>query len=496
MFQATKLGAARTLASVVVSVLLVARFFATCEEKQILRCAQDDMSFRAKRSGARNLPLVAAVSRPVVPASRRPATEVSEDSGDDNVALKVSDNGRYFVQHGKPFFWLGDSTWSLFVLYSTREAEEYLEHRRQQGFNVFHVMLAFNGGPGLKTGAGNQEGEMPWLDSNPAHPNEAYFKNVDYIVDMARRKGLIMYLLPLGGSGGAFVEQEKVFTSDNVRAYAKWLGHRYRNVPNIVWMNGFDLAPWEHVEFARDLAAGLREGGAAQLMSYAPRGGLSSSYFQQEAWLGFNHIQTWSDYWRAHSMVLADYCRLPIKPVVMAEGAYEEGPEYPSRPITPLVVRKEAYWSFLGGGFHSYGHNDIWRHNPSWRKSLDSPGARQMGILKAIFTSHNWWKLVPDQSVFRNGAGSDMTLNVAARSTDGDGVIVYLSSPCSVSVDMSKVTASKTIQATWVNPATGANTPIGDLPNQGFHSFTTPNPWEDALLLLDAVKDAKRPKVL
>src|SRR5215470_15397550 len=50
------------------TVLLIARFFARREEKQILRCAQDDMSFRAKRSGARNLLLVAAFCRAVITA--------------------------------------------------------------------------------------------------------------------------------------------------------------------------------------------------------------------------------------------------------------------------------------------------------------------------------------------------------------------------------------------------------------------------------------------
>ena len=77
--------------------------------------------------------------------------------------------------------------------------------------------------------------------------------------------------------------------------------------------------------------------------------------------------------------MLADYCRLPVKPVVLAEGAYEDGPEYPSRPITPYVVRKQAWWAFLSGGFHTYGHNDMWRKNPTWRASLDSPGATPNG---------------------------------------------------------------------------------------------------------------------
>jgi hypothetical protein len=285
------------------------------------------------------------------------------------------------------------------------------------------------------------------------------------------------------------VDKQKTFTKDNVRAYGKWLGQRYKDVPNIIWANGFDLAPWQYVDIAQELAAGLREGdGGSHLITYHGGGGNSSSYFQDEGWVAFNIIQTWSDYWRSHPMVVADYCRLPIKPVVMAEGAYEEGSEYPSRPITPLVVRKEAYWSYLGGGFHTYGHNDTWRYLATWRKSLDTPGARQMGILKKLFTSREWWKLVPDQSVFILGANIDKTLNVAARSTEGDWVIAYLSSKTTVTVDLSKITVGKAVRATWVNPETGEQTAAGEFPNRRRHEFTTPGPSEDAVLLLDAVK--------
>ena len=51
------------------SVVLIARFFARRAEKQILRSPrrpQDDMSFRVRRSGSRNLLLVEALGRAVV----------------------------------------------------------------------------------------------------------------------------------------------------------------------------------------------------------------------------------------------------------------------------------------------------------------------------------------------------------------------------------------------------------------------------------------------
>jgi len=296
------------------------------------------------------------------------------------------------------FFWLGDTTWSIVNQYTKEEAEFYLEYRRKQGFTVEHVMPLFDGGPGIKTSSGNAAGEEPFLNMNPATPNGAYFANLDHIVKVAQGKGLVVVILPCGGSGGSFVDKKKIVTKENAGAYGRWLGRRYKDMPNIVWANGFDLKPWRYEEIAREFVAGLQEAdGGSHLITYHPSGGASSSYFHHEDWLAANIIQTWADYLKIYPMVFSDYMRIPPKPVIMAEGAYEEGSEYPTKPITPLLVRKQAYWSYLAGGFHTYGHNDIWRKNPTWRQALDAPGARQMGILKKIFTARHWWKLVPDQ---------------------------------------------------------------------------------------------------
>jgi hypothetical protein len=401
--------------------------------------------------------------------------------------LEVSGNGRYFVRDGKPFFWLGDSAWSLLSLYTPAEAKEYLDHRSRQGFSVIHIMIPFNGGPGLQTSGSNRNGELPFRDWDPHKPNEAYFRNLDALIDAAQKNGQVLYIIPMGGSAGSFVDQQHVFTKENARAFGEWLGRRYREKPGIIWMNGFDLEPWRYQDVAEEFAAGLRAGdGGVHLLSYAPGGGFSSSYFQNEPWLSFNHIQIWSDYWRAHSFVLTDYCRLPIKPVVMAEGAYEAGTEYPSRPITPLIVRKQAYWSYLGGGFHTYGHNDIWRKNANWRDALDSPGAQQLGILARILAPLKWWDLVPDQSVFVHGAGSDETLDVAARSTDGDLVIVYLAGSAPVSVDLRSISAAEVVRVTLVNPENGAESSVGEFSHNNIQQFGAPGGASDAVLILRA----------
>jgi hypothetical protein len=404
-----------------------------------------------------------------------------------HAASQLTVHEHYFVRNGKPFFWLGDTSWTIFNLYSPAEAEEYLEHRARQGFNVINVMMVFTGGPGMKPVSEDTNGQLPFLNWNPATPNEVFFKNVDRVLAVAKEKDLVLAIMPCGGSSGAYVKKQKIFTEANVREYGRWLGRRYKDVPNLIWVNGFDLKTTEYVELTEALAAGLREGeGGAQLLTFHPGGGNSSSFFHTEDWLSYNTIQTWSDYWRIHPLVLADYCRLPVKPVVLAEGAYEDGPEYPSRPITPLVVRKQGWWAYLAGGFHTYGHNDMWRKNPTWRQSLDAPGARQMGILKHVLETRNWWTLVPDQAVIATGTGSDKDLNASARSARGDWAIVYMSTRNPVSIDLRRITAADMCHATWINPETGESSDAGVFPTSGLHPFTPALPSEDAVLLLEA----------
>ena len=136
----------------------------------------------------------------------------SQATGTASGWLKVSDNGHYFVKDGQPFFWLGDTGWSIVNRYSQEEVEFYLEHRRKQGFSVVHMMGVFDGGPGLKTPATNLDGEVPFLNNNPATPNDKYFRNVDKIIKLAEQKGILVVFQACGGSGGAFVKIKNVIT--------------------------------------------------------------------------------------------------------------------------------------------------------------------------------------------------------------------------------------------------------------------------------------------
>jgi hypothetical protein len=397
--------------------------------------------------------------------------------------LTVSENGHYFLKDGKPFFWLGDTIWPAACAYSEDDLEFYFNRRKEQGFTVVHIMIPWVsfGGELCAVEESDTTDNMPfWLDNNPATPNEEYFKLVDMVIKIAAKFDIYVVILPCGGGSGTFVDYNKVITRDNARAYAKWVADRYKDRPNVIWANGFDMQPWNYEEVTREFTAGILESGTKQLMSFHPCGAASSSYFHNEDWLDMNFIQTWADYEQIPKMVTADFYRKPHKPVVHVEGAYESGTEYHTGPITSRLVRWQAYVSILSGGFHTYGHNDLWRKTPYWRDCVDAKGANELTILKDFFTSLEWWKLKPDLTLFTPGT---WRARAAAISEDGDFAIIYFPSRMELPVNINRIGGGGPVSAIWIDPSNGKK--ISEYVVSGdLHSFTSPPCCDDAILLL------------
>ena len=402
-------------------------------------------------------------------------------AGEPVYPLKVSENGRYFIdQKGDPVFWLGTTQWQLFREYKLEEARTIIEKTKAKGFAFAQVML-MGVGDGTKP---NIHGEKPWIDNNPLTPNEGYFKNVDAVVQIARENNLVISMTMF------HQRYRNYITIQNARAWAKWIAQRYQTVPTIVW----SMTPEAKPEFApllRELAAGLREGdGGYHLVTFKPDPAPHpAGFLHEEAWLDFSVMQTWKWVEAIYPMVTLEYNLKPVKPVLMGEGAYEQGSEYGFE-VTPLWVRRQAYYSYLAGAHHAYGHNDSWRVLPTWKQALDAPGATQLGILKKIFLDRKeWWYLVPDQTVFASGGTTNgQVLNLAARHKDGRWVMVYLGSKASFSINLSKLTAGNAVKAFWIDPRTGESVAAGRFTNAGVNSFSTPDGWEDALLILEAMR--------
>ena len=392
--------------------------------------------------------------------------------------VKVSENRRYFVdQKGQPVFWLGTTQWQLFREYKLEDAQTIIEKTKSHGFTFAQVMLL---GVGDGTAA-NVYGEKPWTSFDPLTPNDDYFRRVDAVLDVARENNLVISITLYHKSWRG------VITEKNARAWAKWLAERYREVPHIVWSMTPE-AREEYLPVLRELAAGLKEGdGGSHLITFKPDPApYSSSFAHDEEWLDFNGMQTWASVELIYPFVTKDYRLEPVKPVLMAEGAYESGSEYGFE-VTPLWVRRQAYYSYLAGVHHTYGHNDSWRVLPTWKQALDAPGAKQMGILRKVLEAREeWWNLVPDQSILtRGGQTEGRVLNLSARHQEGKWLMVYLAERATVSVDLRKLTAARDAEATWLDPRTGESVAIGKVPTEGIAEFTTPEGWEDALLIVE-----------
>ena len=391
--------------------------------------------------------------------------------------VKVSDNGRYITdQDGKAVFWLATTQWELFRGFGLEDAVTIIEGSQKAGFTWIQTKL-LGGGDGTKA---NVYGEKPFLNDDPLTPNEAYLRNVDNVVAAAGKVGMIISFSIFHQSYRA------IFPLEKCRRWARWFAARYTDTPNIIW-NITPEATEEYKPIIRELASGIvhsdkRRHPITFKPDPAPFG---SSFMHEEPWLDFNSIQTWKDVNLIYPMVTHDYNLKPVKPVCMAEGAYEEGSEY-GFPVTPLWVRRQAWYSYLAGASHGYGHNDMWRILPTWKKNLAAPGALQMGVLRRIFEARKeWWLLVPDQGLLAKGGKTDgEILNLAARHENGAWAMVYLAEPSTCVVNMDRL-KSGSVRAFWVDPRSGDEAEVGKFGNRGTQAFATPKGWEDALLVLE-----------
>ena len=167
-------------------------------------------------------------------------------------------------------------------------------------------------------------------------------------------------------------------------------------------------------------------------------------------------------------------------------------------------VRRAAYSSLLAGACgHTYGNNNVWqmwepgrepvyRACVPWREALDHAGAFQMGIVRRLFESRPFEKLVPDQGVILDGPHNDTVKVRAACASDGSFAFVYSprGRPFTVRMD---VVQSPSVQATWFDPRYGIAEPIcvRMRGSAGSNIFVPPTsgPGNDWILVLD---DARR----
>jgi hypothetical protein len=432
--------------------------------------------------------------------------------------IRIADNHRYFVQaDGTPFFWLGDTAWSIFNQASQEQVDQYLADRAEKGFNVVQgCIVLWNG---LRRP--NPDGELPFIDRDPSQINEAFFKNVDAIIDKAERHGLYMAILPVwikgyirdtDRYGATLLDPEKM------RSYCKFLGQRYGDRP-IFWVLGGDWPGRDTRQLSDAMAAGLIEGAGTDeiLITYHPTGRQSSSFwFHDSHWLDFNIIQSGHFIETTNfQLVTDDYARSPVKPTLDSEPAYENitdrlirAPD--ARRIQAEDVRRSAYLAvFAGAAGHTYGCGEVYefwdetqrRGLPGWaaqlpfEKSLNLPGASQMQHLRRLIESRPMLNRIPDQSLILSEHSRRATRRIqACRAADGSYAFIYLPGDQTVEIDLAKLSGD-TLTAYWYDTHTGEATRIDEFAKTASREFTPPDAgvagW--VLVLDDAANQSPPP---
>jgi hypothetical protein len=423
--------------------------------------------------------------------------------------LKISDNKRFLVfEDGTPFYYLGDTGWELFHRLNKDETEKYLENRRAKGFTVIQA-VALAELDGLNTP--NSEGNKPLIDNDPIKPNEAYFAHVDWVVKKAEEKGMFIGLLPTWGDkvDKKWGTGPVVFNKDNAFRYGQWIGNRYKDFRNIIWINGGDRDGGGDNKVIWDaIGQGIKTVDKNHLMTYHPMGERSSSeWFQDSNWLDFNMCQTGHgqrSYAIYKRIIMRDYNLKPVKPCFDGEPRYEDHPVGWNPNILGWFddadIRQAMYWNLFSGGFgHTYGCHPIWqmlapgrepvglaRHN--WYDVLDLPGAFDLVHARRLIESRPFLSRIPDQSMIVPAYVPETDYVVATR---GDGyAFVYFPTGWSADIQLDKIGAM-TINAFWFDPRNGESKLIETMPGTGIRKFTPPDSGrgKDWILVLD---DASR----
>ena len=465
--------------------------------------------------------------------------------------IRVNPNQRYLEdKDGKPFFWMGDTAWELFHRLNREEAETYLETRRQQGFTVIQVVaLAFANEVDNKKP--NQYGDFPFVNNDPSRlaitpghevnkPDEYdYWDHVDFVIQTAAKKGLYIAFNPTWGDQVSHHWSAKgvIFNEQNAHSYVQFLGKRYANQWNMIWVLGGDCpAVYEtkdHTQYDdrpvwRAFAAGIKEGEGPKhhLMTYHPNGAVSSSkWFQQESWLDMNSFQSSHGFRdiEAWKFVTHDLALQPPKPTLDMEPCYED---HPVNPWDGKWTRKRGYFTaydvrarvyrgvFTGMCGFTYGHHQVWqfldttRYAPlsvgdtliGWRKALQAEAAGEVKYLKNLMLSRPYFTRIPDQSLILSDKGTDYRdLVMATRDSASSYVMIYLPQNKSVTVDVAKISGNQK-RAWWYDPRTGNVLNENVSPLKGAVTFTPPTlsgqraTMDWVLVIDDATKNYKYPK--
>lgn len=401
--------------------------------------------------------------------------------------LKPSANNRYLVdQNNVPFLMVGDAPQALIGNLSVAQADAFMTNRQSYGVNTLWINLLCNSYTACNSDGTTFDGIPPFTTPGDlSTPNPAYFRRVDAMLNLAASKGIVVLLDPI--ETGGWLDTLRDNGLAKAHAYGRFLGRRYKNFPNIIWMHGNDFQSWRDsnnnalvIEVGKGIKAADTNHIQTAELDYLVSATLDDAPMRRIVEL--NAVYTYEP---TYAKIIQEYKRPNFLPMFMVEANYEfehnggtDGGSLPN-------LRKQEYWTMLSGTTGQlYASAYSWRLDGDWANNLDTPGIQQFSYVRQLFEARRWYDLVPDiaHEVVTAGYGrfsrtdpiDTDTYATAAATPDGALAMAYLPSIRRIAVDMTKL--SGPVTARWFDPTNNTFTAIAGSPlaNSGTRHFIPP----------------------
>ena len=394
---------------------------------------------------------------------------------------------------------VGDSPHSLIVNLEQSDAAIYLANRASNGFNCLWVETLCVPYTGGRPNGSLLNGTVPFNrnlangDFDLTMPNSNYFSHVDTVLNMAATNNLLVLLDPC--ETGGLLTTMTSNGSNSCWVYGRFLGNRYKNFKNILWISGNDYSQAEWSIPTNDICVtALARGIASVDTNHIQTVELSADYpypdsLSDTRWWPIISLNLVYDYSQTYAGCYRAYERTNRVPLFNGEQHYESEDSGNFQDNietgTPLVLRHQEYWTMLSGATGQlYGNHYIWPFIGGWQDNLNTEGVQELQHNTTLFQVRPWWSLVPDtnHTVLTGGYGTFATNGListndyatAARTTNGGLVIAYVPTSRTISVNMAKMSAPAI--ARWFDPTSGSFETIPGSPftNSGVLNLTTP----------------------
>jgi Protein of unknown function (DUF4038)/Putative collagen-binding domain of a collagenase len=397
-------------------------------------------------------------SKAAAPADLAPPAGVTFPVG-------VSENKRYLIdQDGKPYMLNGDSPQCMSANLSTADMELFFEDRQQHGFNAAWVNLICGPYTHGREDASTYDGIRPFTDSHDLSTvNLEYWRRMDTMVDLAKKYGITLVLDP--AETGSFSDLLKDNGEVKSEAYGTFLGERYRDDVNIIWMFGNDYSDWERYDpYLVALSKGLRAADPEKLQTIELNP--SNTSFDDPVWPPLIDLASAYAYSPTYEVVLRAYNAAPTTPVFMVEANYEFENNDNGPPTSDETMRRQEYWTMLSGATGQlYGNKYTWGFEDEvWKQHFDTKAVEEWQLMVRLFSARSWQDLVPDEQhrFLTDGVGEptnqgdvlESDYATAATTRDGSLGIVYVPTARTITVDVRTLQPGMT--ARWFDPTDGS----------------------------------------